>query len=308
MKYFFLSDIHTDFWWPYANPRSEYEKADPPEEVTRKTLDHLWGKWKFRYNYPTDVDGIIVPGDLGNDWNTQTRTLKWLREKYKRVIYVPGNHDIAVRGGTPSESNLPYKTSALKIEALRKFCNETDITMLEGDVVDGIGGCMMMTDFSILHPELKSWSQLNWKRHWYDGKTWRYFDNQPDEIMDYYRGMMDKIVAQKPRVIVTHFAPSIMPISFDSRNDPCQNFFYFDAYKWLNELDRDTIWICGHVHEHKRATYLNKKGALITCMCNPQGYPEDKHYSIYCVEEVEGEKDRKLSHDQLATEKFVIEI
>ena len=31
--------------------------------------------------------------------------------------------------------------------------------------------------------------------------------------------MMDKIVAQKPRVIVTHFAPSILPISFDFRND-----------------------------------------------------------------------------------------
>ena len=307
MKYFFLSDLHTDFWWPYANERSEYEQPDPPEEVTRKTLDHLWGKQK-RYDYPTDVYGIIVPGDLGNDWNTQTWTLKWLREKYKRVIYVPGNHDIAVRGGTLSKSNLPYETSAMKIEALRKFCKDSGITMLEGDVVDGIGGCMMMTDFSVLHPDLKSWSQLNWKRHWYDGKTWRYFDNQPDEIMDYYRQMMDEIVAQKPRVIVTHFAPSLMPIPFDYRNDPCQNFFYFDAHKWLNEIDRDTIWICGHVHANMRATYLNKKGALITCMCNPQGYPEDRLSSICCSEQAEGERGRKLSCEELATEKFIIEI
>jgi metallophosphoesterase superfamily enzyme len=307
MKYFFLSDLHTDFWWPYANERSEYEQPDPPEEVTRKTLDHLWRNQK-RYDYPTDVDGIIVPGDLGNDWNTQTWTLKWLREKYKRVIYVPGNHDIAVRGGTSSNSNLPFKTSVMKIEALRKFCEESDITMLEGDVVDGIGGCMMMTDFSVLNPDLKSWSQLNWKRHWYDGKTWRYFDNQPDEIMDHYRELMDKIVAQKPNVIVTHFAPSIMPIPFDSRNDPCQNFFYFDAHKWLNEIESDTIWICGHVHDNMRATYLNKNGALITCMCNPQGYPEDRLSSICCSEEADGERGRKLSHDQPATEKFIIDV
>ena len=307
MKYFFLSDLHTDFWWPYANERSEYDQPDPPEEVTRKTMDHLWRKEK-RYDYPTDVDGIIVPGDLGNDWNTQTWTLKWLREKYKTVIYVPGNHDIAVRGGTSSKSNLSYETSAMKIEALRKFCKETDITMLEGDVVDGIGGCMMMTDFSILHPDLKSWSQLNWKRHWYDGKTWRYFDNQPDEIMYHYRVMMDGIVAQKPKVIVTHFAPSILPIPFDYRNNTSQNFFYFDAHKWLNEIDRDTIWICGHVHANMRATYLNKKGALITCMCNPQGYPEDRLSSICCSEEIEGERGRKLSHEELATEKFIIEI
>jgi metallophosphoesterase superfamily enzyme len=307
MKYFFLSDLHTDFWWPYANERSEYEQPDPPEEVTRKTLDHLWRNQK-RYDYPTDVDGIVVPGDLGNDWNTQTWTLKWLREKYNRVIYVPGNHDIAVRGGTSSKSNLPFKTSVMKIEALRKFCEESDITMLEGDVVDGIGGCMMMTDFSVLNPDLKSWSQLNWKRHWYDGKTWRYFDNQPDEIMDHYRELMDKIVAQKPNVIVTHFAPSIMPIPFDSRNDPCQNFFYFDAHKWLNEIEHDTIWICGHVHANMRATYLNKKGALITCMCNPQGYPEDMLSSICCSEEAEGEIGRKLSHEELATEKFIIDV
>ena len=308
MKLFFLSDIHTDFWWPYANSRKEYEMADPPEEVTVKTLEHLWSKHKLADNYTTDVDGIIVPGDLGNDWLTCTRTLKWLREKYKKVYFVTGNHDIAVRGGTMSKSNIQFKTSAQKIEAYRKFCEENDIVFLEGDTVDGIGGCMMMCDFTWMHPQLKNWSVLNWKRHWYDGKHWRYMDNSPFEIFNHYSKMLDEIVAKKPKVIVTHFCPSILPITFDWRNAPQNDYFYFDATKWLNEIEQDTIWICGHTHDPKRATYLNKKGALIQVMCHPQGYPEDRHYNILCDEFIEGEKDFKRSFLPIETDQFVIDV
>lgn len=308
MRLFFLSDIHTDFWWPYANSRKEYEMPDPPEEVTRRTLEHRWSNKRHIDLFTTDVDGIIVPGDLGNDWLTSTRTLKWLREKYKKVYFVPGNHDIAVRGGTPSKSNVQFKNSIKKIEAYRTFCKENDIVLLEGDVVDGIGGCMMMCDFSWGHPLLRSRSVLNWKRHWYDGKTWRYMDNDPDVIFDYYSKMLDEIVAKKPKVIVTHFCPSILPITFDWRNAPENDYFYFDASKWLNEIEQDTIWICGHTHDPKRATYLNKKGALITVMCNPQGYPSDRHYNIICNEMIEGEKEVKRTFLPIETDRFIIDV
>ena len=133
MRLFFLSDLHTDFWWPYANSRKEYEMPDPPEEVTRKTLEHRWANKRLVDLFTTDVDGIIVPGDLGNDWLTSTRTLKWLREKYKKVYFVVGNHDIAVRGGTQSKSNIQFRNSIKKIEAYRTFCKENDIVFLEGD-------------------------------------------------------------------------------------------------------------------------------------------------------------------------------
>jgi len=308
MRLYFISDIHTNFWWPYANSRNEYEMKDPPEEVTTRTLDYLWKPQKFKCDYPTDVDGVIVPGDLGNDWLTCIRTLKWLREKYKKVYFVVGNHDIAVRGGTLSTSNIQFSDSVEKIDAYRKFCGENDIVFLEGDVVDGIGGCMMMTDFSMCHQAMREWMKLNWKRKWYDGRCWRYFSRDTDAIMEHYSEMLDKIVAQKPKVIVTHFCPSILPISFDWRNAPENAYFYFDAYKWLDEIEQDTIWICGHTHDPKRTSYLNKKGALITIMCNPQGYPEDKHSHIISTDFVAGEGEMKREFLPIAPERFIIEV
>lgn len=308
MRLFFVSDIHTDFWWPFANQKMDYDVPDPSEEVPRKTLEHRWTSGRQIDLYPTDVDGVIVPGDLGNDWNTSTYTLKWLREKYKKVYFVPGNHDIAVRGGTRSKSNVQFKTSIEKIDAYRKFCEENDITFLEGDVVDEIGGCMMMCDFTWSPKYLRDGSILYWKRHWYDGKHWRYMKNDPEAIFNHYSEMLDKIVAQKPKVIVTHFCPSILPITFDWRNDPANDYFYFDASRWLDEIDRDTIWICGHTHDLKRATYLNRRGALITVMCNPLGYPEDRHYNIICEERIAGEKDVSRSFIPIDRKHFIIDV
>lgn len=305
MRLFFLSDIHVDFWWKFANKRADYEMSDPPEEVTRKTLDHIWSKG---YLYPTDVDGIVVPGDLGNDWLTCTRTLKWLKEKYKKVYFVPGNHDIAVRGGTASASNVQFPGSAHKIEAYRRFCADNDIVFLEGDTVDGIGGCMMMCDFSVSHPKLRSWLVINWRRKWYDGRTWRYLRNEPFAIMDHYRQLLDKIVENKPRVIVTHFCPSVLPIAFDDRNYPENAYFYFDASKWLNEIEQDTIWICGHTHHPKRTDYLNKRGALIRVMCNPLGYPQDRYSNIISTDYEEGKGEVERRFLGIDESQFVIDV
>lgn len=308
MRLFFVSDIHTDFWWPFANQRKDYEVTDPSEEVTRKTLEHCWTSDRLTDLYPTDVDGVIVPGDLGNDWNTSTYTLKWLREKYKKVYFVPGNHDIAVRGGTKSKSNVQFKTSMEKIDAYRKFCEESDITFLDGDVVDGIGGCMMMCDFSWSPKSRRSQYILYWKRHWYDGKHWRYMKNDPAAIFDHYSEMLDKIVSQKPKVIVTHFCPSILPITFDWRNEPANDYFYFDASRWLNQFEQDTIWICGHTHDPKRAVYKNKNGATTTVMCNPHGYPSDYHSNIMCAEREEGDSKPKISFLPMDMKNFIIDV
>src|SRR5574344_611473 len=87
--------------------------------------------------------------------------------------------------------------------------------------------------------------------------------------------MMMDIVKQKPKVMVTHFVPYQLGVQYDFRNDPWNYAFYFDAEKYLDEMENDTYWICGHTHGKRMAEHVNSKGNVIHIRCNPFGYPSD---------------------------------
>ena len=238
MKALVLSDIHTEFWEAYAVEKSRM-CDDPDESVVYETLDYLWNL----RGYPL-TEAIIVPGDIGNDWLTWSRTVKWLAQKYQRVYLCPGNHDIVVRGGTPSESNLQFTSSEQKIEAMRKHCEDLgNVSFLEGDTVDGIGGCMGMCDFNCEPPAYGLDRFTLWKRKWFDGKFWRYFNQEPQKIWMHYEDLLDKIVEAKPKVIVTHFAPYQVGVNWKYRMNNFNYVFYFDAQKWLDKIDQETWWL-----------------------------------------------------------------
>lgn len=268
MKAFVLSDIHTDMWFCYACKPSRLKGDDPKEDVTVDTLEYLW---KMR-EYPL-TDAIIVPGDIANDYLTYTRTVKWLAGKYKQVYICFGNHDILVRGATPSQSNLQFDTSDHKIAAIKEFAKAyPNVHIMDGDVIDGIAGTMGMCD---LKCEAPAWAnnRLDWEK-WFDGKHWKHhISKDPEVIWNHYDEQMTNMLKQKPKIIFTHFVPYQAGVSFEYRNDPCNKFFYFDAEKYLDMMEDRTKWFCGHVHDKKICHWVNKNGNHIDIICNPSGYP-----------------------------------
>lgn len=276
MKTLILSDIHVDIHFPYAVKPSRLKLDDPKADVVIDSMDYLW---KF-YNIPI-VDRIILAGDYSNDYLTFSRMIPWIAAKYKEVYLVLGNHDLAVRGSTPSKSNLPFVSSEKKIEAMKIVCAKHDnVHILDGEVINGIGGCMGMCDFKCEAPTYGLDAFTAWKRNWFDGKYWRYFNQEPGKIWNHYDEKMMNIVTQKPKVVVTHFVPYELGIPHDFRNDPWNYVFYFKGDKFFEELDNDTYWICGHVHGKRMADYVNSKGNVIHIICNPLGYPGER--IAYC--------------------------
>lgn len=276
MKTLVLSDIHVDIHFPYAVKPSRLKLDDPKADVVIDSMDYLW---KF-YIIPI-VDRIILAGDYSNDYLTFSRMIPWIAAKYKEVYLVLGNHDLAVRGSTPSKSNLPFVSSEKKIEAMKIICAKHDnVHILDGEVINGIGGCMGMCDFKCEAPTYGLDAFTAWKRNWFDGKHWRYFNQEPGKIWNHYDEKMMNIVTQKPKVVVTHFVPYELGIPHDFRNDPWNYVFYFKGDKFFEELDNDTYWICGHVHGKRMADYVNSKGNVIHIICNPLGYPGER--IAYC--------------------------
>ena len=178
---------------------------------------------------------------------------------------------------------------------------------MEGDsVYDSIAGCMGMCDFLCEAPSYGLDKFTKWKRNWYDGKHWRYFNQVPQKIWAHYDRTLTDIVKKKPKVIVTHFVPYELGVAFEFRNDPWNYVFYFNGQKFFEELDDDSYWICGHVHGRRRAEYVNSRGNRIHIICNPLGYPGD--VSPYCdLVDYTGEKLERTSIT-VSNSDFILEI
>lgn len=302
MKYFVISDLHFNFYEMYAVKPARIRMPDPPEDVTIDTLEYIWNT-----HFLPETDGIILAGDYSNDYLRFSRFVPWIAKKYKEVYIVLGNHDLTCRGATDSKSNLQFTSSEQKMAKMKEICDAIpNVHFLEGNIVNGIGGCMGMCDFKCEPPQYGLDAFTAWKRKWYDGQYWRYFRQEPRAIWYHYEKMMMDIIAQKPKVMVTHFVPYELGVPYDFRNDPWNYVFYFRGEKFLDEMENDTYWICGHAHGRRMAEYVNAKGNLIHIRCNPFGYPSD--YMPYCdVVDYTGEKIIRTQTRQ-THEDFIIEI
>lgn len=298
MKYLLLSDIHVDTHFESAVGKVRARVDDPEESVTIETLEHLW---KF-YKIP-ETEGIFLAGDYSNDYLTFTRIVPWLSNKYKRVVMVLGNHDLVVRGSTPSKSNLQFASTEQKIARLKDFCRAYDnVFLLDGEdgplmhIRENFGGCTGFCDFKCEQPTYGLDKYTKWRRQWYDGKYMRYFNQEPAAIWNHYDKKMMNIVQAQPKVIMTHFVPYQLGVSFDFRNDPWNYVFYFDAEKYLEQMPDDSYWFCGHVHGRRKAEYVNSKGNRIHIWCNPLGYPGERSRYIELLDYT-GEKLERSSFD-----------
>ena len=285
MKYLLLSDIHVDTHFEYAVDRSRLVADDPDESVTIETMEYLWKTYRI-----PDTEGLILAGDYSNDFLTFSRIIPWLSAKYKRVYLVLGNHDLVVRGSTPSKSNQKFASTEQKIGHMKDVCRQFDnIFLLDEEntrpiLKNGIGGCPGFCDFRCEAPRYGLDPFTAWRRNWFDGKHMRWFGQEPGLIWNHADKAMDTIVKFHPKVIVTHYSPYQIGVPFDFRNEAWNYVFYFDAKKYLDEMDDDTYWLCGHVHGRMKTEYINEKGNRIHLWCNPLGYPGDRSNKIEFVD------------------------
>ena len=82
-------------------------------------------------------DTVIVAGDVSHDYELLKSCLKSLTRTFARVYYVPGNHDLWVRGLAPSamKGNLPNEDSLTRFHRILNLCQElgvkTDTGLIE---------------------------------------------------------------------------------------------------------------------------------------------------------------------------------
>ena len=255
MKYYVLSDIHIDFW---------------ENRGVGGVVDYEGVYNKFF----VDAENLIIAGDISNDVKNYIKFIEFIQHKYKNIYIVLGNHDIVVNTGFTIDSHV-FNTSEEKIKRIKDFCSSIpNVHLLDGEVIDGVGGTMSFVDFRyIVANESVETIKLKWRLGWFDSKAWNYMNNDPDLIFNHYDKMIVDILKKKPKIIVTHYFPLQMGVAEKYKHFYSTAFFTFDAEKYLESIEEDAIWVCGHTHISSQNEYINKKGVKIKFLCNPMAYP-----------------------------------
>mmetsp|Transcript_122326 Transcript_122326/g.391324 ORF Transcript_122326/g.391324 Transcript_122326/m.391324 type:complete len:985 (+) Transcript_122326:93-3047(+) len=95
-----------------------------------------WAEGISATEFKNDV--LIVAGDLGDTFNAIQIGLKIFKRKFRRVFYVPGNHDMWIRPNTQDATKLKFKDSICKLLALLDMCEKIGAEMMPAEVMRGV--------------------------------------------------------------------------------------------------------------------------------------------------------------------------
>lgn len=270
MTYFFISDLHVDFYAPLSRKASTLEKYF--EEFFEKNF------------LPADV--CCIAGDIANNYFTYVEFLKFIARKYDVVYVCFGNHDIITEHADVYGSDRDFLTSEYKMAYFAEQAScIPNVHLLENDVVNGIAGCMGMCDFKYRHLPSASEAEnkIRWRLRWFDGRHWNYKQNNPDAIWAHYDIMMDSLTKLNPRIMMTHFLPLEIGMSKEYEHDENSNFFYFEGARYLKNLPEGAIWQAGHTHTAIKKKVRDGLGKSHLLLCNPVGYPNEHPFCEYSL-------------------------
>ncbi len=231
-------------------------------------LDHgMWYPKPLPYD---DETTLILAGDLWTG-TRRTDTLRWLHElseKFKRVVFVLGNHDYWTnRSGNANWQLIPGEF---------KYFLPSNVYLLEKEVVelDGIqiGGATLWTDIDKFNPV----AMINAYKYTND---FTFMPKMDVELwLKEYTDTVKWIDSVSLDILITHYVPS--PHFCHPRYRGMIESCMFNSNTIGQISSWPKVWIFGHTHDNYNETLCNTE-----FICNPRGYnyenPNFKEESLY---------------------------
>ena len=166
----------------------------------------------------------------------------------------------------------------------REVAKLGNVSILDGTVeeYEGIifGGTMAFNDWTwAFHLEPEPDGNIhkflfNW-HYWFDYVNWNYMNNNHSAILKSEMQKLDKVVSQKPDIIMTHYIPLFFGVERQYYYSDSTTYFYFNGQKYLDKLKDQSIWLAGHTHTVRAKDLLQGDGRIIQLKLNPVGYPDE---------------------------------
>lgn len=261
MKFILISDVHIDI--------------------------NRWDPTCFIKSSP-DCNTIVVAGDISNDIWTTSKWIVGLKNAWKNVLWVPGNHDyynvkFAQRQEVDMSLNNRYPFPKFQPEIknhYKKWSEDNGVIYLDHNnvVIDGVNfiGATGWHDFVAGEPyskgqQIDAWYNKSADRviNWRDQqKDWIVVEQAAIDDASFIRNSVDN--STHPCVVVTHHLPH-RELSFSRPYDQTWTKLHG---MFVNTNFEDIVnpsikyWCYGHTH-FRSMREING----ITYVCNPVGYP-----------------------------------
>ena len=231
---------------------------------------------------PADV--LCVAGDTCDNPNVFVEFYKAVSPRYKKIFVVFGNHDLTV-GNQSYFRNNPFTETQAKLDFLKTEVSKLgNVSILDGNVeeFEGVkfGGTMAFNDWTwafYLEPEPDGNIHkflFDW-HYWFDYVNWNYMKNNHAAILKSEMQKLDKVVAQKPDIIMTHYIPLFFGVEQEYYYSDATTYFYFNGQKYLDQLKNESTWLAGHTHSVRTKDLVQGDGRTIHLRLNPVGYPDE---------------------------------
>jgi predicted phosphodiesterase len=204
---------------------------------------------------PTGVDALVLAGDItyGRDLDGLVEAFEPLADKYRHVVYVPGNHEYYK--ATPAE--VADNLERLCFELPNVVCPDNGVAVVQGRRF--VAGTMwfrqdpaavklrgFMTDFAVIR----------------GFEPWVYEQNAAFE-----RALEAEL--RPGDVVITHHLPAPQSVWPRFVGSPLNAFFVCDMSAHI-AARRPALWIHGHTHQ--RCDYVLGETRVVA---NPLGYPKE---------------------------------
>ena len=231
---------------------------------------------------PADV--LCVAGDTCDNPNVFVEFYKAISPRYKKIFVVFGNHDLTI-GNQSYFRNNPFTETQAKLDFLKTEVSKLgNVSILDGNVeeFEGVkfGGTMAFNDWTwafYLEPEPDGNIHkflFDW-HYWFDYVNWNYMKNNHAAILKSEMQKLDKVVAQKPDIIMTHYIPLFFGVEQEYYYSDATTYFYFNGQKYLDQLKNESTWLAGHTHSVRTKDLVQGDGRTIHLRLNPVGYPDE---------------------------------
>lgn len=212
------------------------------------------------------VPNLILAGDIGDpDEPSLYNILQIAKQRYQRVLYIPGNHEFYLR--TPRSKKSPASVLAW-FDKLDTQWDNFHFFYRRTEVYNGIrvvGATAWSTS-----PKDTEWSKL--------------ISEEGRKDIEF----LDKTLSssKEPTLVVTHYPSTLKVLQPNFANKLSQ-------YDYAQDLERMyhypvKTWIFGHVHQKHDFTIPYSSSIYgsgsIRILCSPYGYPTDGITSRYPIQ------------------------
>lgn len=200
---------------------------------------------------PEDVDVLVLAGDIAPAAKCLQPALRKFAEKYREVVYVPGNHEY-------------YGGSKELVQEIREWMTSrfSNFHWLENDVwIHGkqrfLGTTLWFEDSPIARIHRGFLADYTYIQKF---EPWVYEQNEIAE--DFLQQEM-----QEDDVVITHHLPSYQSVAPRYKGSRLNCYFVSDVELLIHQK-KPRLWLHGHTHDP--CNYWIDKTQII---CNPLGYP-----------------------------------